>query len=83
MYICIRSCLLLCWQQLLMSRPFSVREGGMIRSGFDLELDELHSIASDNKTWMQNFELKIKEETGIKTLKVGYNKVFWLLYRGI
>ena len=56
--------------------PFSVREGGMIRSGFDLELDELHSIASDNKTWMQNFELKIKEETGIKTLKVGYNKVF-------
>ena len=49
---------------------------GMIRSGFDLELDELHSIASDNKTWMQNFELKIKEETGIKTLKVGYNKVF-------
>ncbi len=48
----------------------------MIRSGFDLELDELHSIASDNKTWMQNFELKIKEETGIKTLKVGYNKVF-------
>lgn len=56
--------------------PFSVREGGMIRSGFDLELDKLHSIASDNKTWMQNFELKIKEETGIKTLKVGYNKVF-------
>ena len=56
--------------------PFSVREGGMIRSGFDLELDELHSIASDNKTWMQNFELKMKEETGIKTLKVGYNKVF-------
>ena len=56
--------------------PFSVREGGMIRTGFDLELDELHSIASDNKTWMQNFEQRIKEETGIKTLKVGYNKVF-------
>lgn len=48
----------------------------MIRTGFDLELDELHSIASDNKTWMQNFEQRIKEETGIKTLKVGYNKVF-------
>ena len=56
--------------------PFSVREGGMIRTGYDLELDELHSIAKDNKTWMQNFEQKIKEESGIKTLKVGYNKVF-------
>ncbi|PWM77780.1 MAG: DNA mismatch repair protein MutS [Phascolarctobacterium sp.] len=56
--------------------PFSIREGGMIRSGYDMELDELHSIAKDNKTWMQNFEQKIKEESGIKTLKVGYNKVF-------
>lgn len=56
--------------------PFSVREGGMIRSGYDLELDELHAIARDNKTWMQNFEQKIKEESGIKNLKVGYNKVF-------
>ena len=41
----------------------------MIRSGFDLELDELHSIASDNKTWMQNFELKIKEETWYQNIK--------------
>lgn len=56
--------------------PFSVREGGMIRTGYNSELDELHEIAADNKTWMQNFEQKIKDETGIKTLKVGYNKVF-------
>lgn len=56
--------------------PFSIREGGMIRTGYNSELDELHSIAADNKTWMQNFEQKIKDETGIKTLKVGYNKVF-------
>ena len=56
--------------------PFSVREGGMIRRGYNAELDELHLIAADNKTWMQNFEQKIKEETGIKTMKVGYNKVF-------
>lgn len=56
--------------------PFSVREGGMIRSGYNSELDELHLIAKDNKTWMQNFEQKIKDETGIKTLKVGFNKVF-------
>lgn len=56
--------------------PFSVREGGMIRNGYNKELDELHLIAADNKTWMQNFEQKIKEETGIKTMKVGFNKVF-------
>ena len=56
--------------------PFSVREGGMIRSGYNAELDELHMIAKDNKSWMQNFEMKIKEETGIKTMKVGFNKVF-------
>lgn len=56
--------------------PFSVREGGMIKTGYNSELDELHLIAKDNKTWMQNFELKIKEETGIKTMKVGFNKVF-------
>lgn len=56
--------------------PFSIREGGMIRQGYNAELDELQLIAADNKTWMQNFELKIKEETGIKTMKVGFNKVF-------
>ncbi len=56
--------------------PFTVREGGMICTGFDATLDELHSIAKDNRTWMQNFEQKIKDECGIKTLKVGYNKVF-------
>lgn len=56
--------------------PFSVREGGMIRTGYNSELDELHEIAADNKTWMQNFEQKVKDDTGIKTLKVGYNKVF-------
>ena len=56
--------------------PFSVREGGMIKTGYNAELDELHLIAKDNKTWMQNFEQKIKEETGIKTMKVGFNKVF-------
>ncbi len=56
--------------------PFSVREGGMIRRGYNAELDELHLIAAGNKTWMQKFEQRIKEETGIKTMKVGYNKVF-------
>lgn len=56
--------------------PFTVREGGMIKDGYDLELDELHDIARNNSQWMANFERKIKESTGIKTLKVGFNKVF-------
>lgn len=56
--------------------PFSIREGGMIKSGYNAELDELHSIAADNTTWMANFEQRIKDTTGIKTLKVGFNKVF-------
>ncbi|MBQ6777943.1 MAG: DNA mismatch repair protein MutS, partial [Acidaminococcaceae bacterium] len=56
--------------------PFTVREGGMIKDGYDLELDELHDIARNNSQWMANFEQKIKESTGIKTLKVGFNKVF-------
>ena len=56
--------------------PFSVREGGMIKTGYNAELDELHMIAADNTTWMANFEQKIKDATGIKTMKVGFNKVF-------
>lgn len=56
--------------------PFTVRDGGMIRKGFNAELDEVHDIAENNNQWMLNFEQKIKDQTGIKNLKVGYNKVF-------
>ena len=56
--------------------PFTIREGGMIRDGYDLELDELHDISRDNSRWMADFERKIKDSTGIRTLKVGFNKVF-------
>ena len=56
--------------------PFTIREGGMIRDGYDLELDELHNIARNNSAWMAGFEQKTKASTGIKNLKVGYNKVF-------
>lgn len=56
--------------------PLSVREGGMIQTGYDAELDELRSIANDSKKWVQEMELREREATGIKSLKVGYNKVF-------
>ena len=56
--------------------PFSVREGGMIRSGYNAELDELQSIMTDGKGILTRIEVEEKEKTGIKTLKVGYNRVF-------
>ncbi len=56
--------------------PLAVREGGMIRAGYDLELDELRSIATDSRRFVQDLEAREREATGIKSLKVGYNKVF-------
>lgn len=56
--------------------PFSVREGGMIKTGISEELDELHSISTTGKDFILEIENKEKERTGIKTLKVKYNKVF-------
>lgn len=56
--------------------PFTVREGGMIRSGYHSELDELQAIMSDGKGILTRIEVEEKEKTGIKTLKVGYNRVF-------
>ena len=56
--------------------PFTVREGGMIRAGYNAELDELQSIMSDGKGILTRIEAEEKEKTGIKTLKVGYNRVF-------
>ncbi len=56
--------------------PFSVREGGMIRPGYNAELDELQSIMTDGKSILTRIEVEEKEKTGIKTLKVGYNRVF-------
>ena len=56
--------------------PFSIREGGMIKSGVNEELDDLHNISNTGKDFIIDIETKEKEKTGIKTLKVKYNKVF-------
>ena len=56
--------------------PISVKEGGMIKSGYSKELDELKEIKAGGKKVIASFEEKIKNETGIKNLKVGFNKVF-------
>ena len=54
----------------------SYRLGGYIRKGYDQQLDEYRNINQTAKMWLEELELREKEETGIKTLKVGYNKVF-------
>ena len=56
--------------------PISVREGGMIQSGFHEKLDIYVRSRTEGKNWITELEQKEKEETGIKTLKIRYNKVF-------
>ena len=56
--------------------PFTVREGGMIADGYDPEVDRLRSIMADGQGWVERVAAEEKERTGIKTLKVSYNKVF-------
>lgn len=56
--------------------PISVREGGLIREGYNAELDKLRRAATDGKTWIAELEQKEREATGIKNLKVGFNRVF-------
>ncbi len=56
--------------------PFVLREGGLIREGYSQEVDYLHSIMTDGKSWLERVATEERELTGIRTLKVGYNKVF-------
>lgn len=56
--------------------PFTVREGGIIRAGYSKELDELRDIVSGGKGTLARIEAEEKEKTGIKNLRVGYNRVF-------
>ena len=56
--------------------PITIKEGYLIKEGFNKELDELKNIRTNGKDFIARFEAEEKEKTGIKTLKVGYNKVF-------
>lgn len=56
--------------------PLTVKEGGLIKDGFNEELDELRYIRDHGKQWLANFEQKERDKTGIKGLKIGYNRVF-------
>ena len=56
--------------------PLSIKEGSIIKEGYNTELDELRNISSGSKDFILNLEKEEKEKTGIKNLKVGFNKVF-------
>ena len=56
--------------------PIGVKDGGIIKIGYDPEIDKLKLATTEGKKWLVELENKEKEQTGIKNLKIGYNKVF-------
>ena len=56
--------------------PIAIREGGMIKEGFHEEVDQLKHAKTEGKTWLAQLEAKEREKTGIRNLKIKYNKVF-------
>jgi len=56
--------------------PVSIKEGSIIKDGYHEEVDRLRTASREGKNWIVNLETKEKEITGIKSLKVGYNKIF-------
>ena len=56
--------------------PISVKEGGLIKIGYNSDIDEYKEATTNGKKWIVELEASEKEKTGIKNLKVGYNKVF-------
>ncbi|MBM2834259.1 MAG: mutS [Candidatus Brocadiaceae bacterium] len=56
--------------------PPTIKDGGLIREGYDAALDELKYISKNGKSWIANFQAEEITRTGINSLKVGYNKVF-------
>lgn len=56
--------------------PLGIKDGGIITRGYSSELDALYEGASDAKSWIAGLQARLREETGITTLKVGYNRVF-------
>lgn len=56
--------------------PMRLGDGRVFREGYHAELDELRELSHDSKTWMMRYQIQLREQTGIKTLKVGFNKMF-------
>ncbi|MGG5253698.1 DNA mismatch repair protein MutS [Neobacillus sp. SM06] len=63
-------------QAIVDNPPLSLKEGNMIRDGYNAQLDQFRDASRNGKTWIAQLEQKEREKTGIKSLKVGYNRVF-------
>jgi len=63
-------------QSIVDDPPATIREGYLIRSGYDAELDELVSLSTDGKRWIASMEERERRKTGIGSLKIGFNSVF-------
>lgn len=55
--------------------PITVKEGGLIKAGYNEELDDIKEVCNKGKEWLSNLELKERKNTGIKNLKIGFNKI--------
>lgn len=56
--------------------PMTIKDGGIIKLGYDEEIDKLKTATTEGKSWIIQLEAEEREKTGIKNLKVGFNKVF-------
>lgn len=63
-------------QALVDNPPLSLKEGNMIRDGFNEQLDQYRDASRNGKTWIAQLERQERDRTGIKTLKIGYNRIF-------
>ncbi len=72
----IKSIIDLIEQSISESPPTTIMEGGIIKSGYDKEVDEIREISGNSKGWLEDFEKSERERTGITSLKISYNRVF-------
>lgn len=63
-------------QSIVEEPPISIRDGGIIKEGFDAEIDKLRHAKTEGKTWLAQLEEEDRERTGIKNLRIKYNKIF-------
>lgn len=63
-------------QSLADEPPARVSDGKIFRDGFNAELDELRQLSRDSKSWIAQYQTSMRDQTGLRTLKVGYNKMF-------
>ncbi len=73
---CLEDAAALIGQAVADAPPLSVRDGGIIKNGYNEEVDRLRTASRDGKGWIAALETREKERTGVKSLKVGFNKVF-------